>query len=183
MNIQRHLRLPARELRLQCRSKADRRGEEEGSLSLGSFLALLSEEFDLEKKATLVELPVFFGTDKPEQFFDFDRWKLHKSQTRYASLLLGIFFGITTKRIALTVALLTAFSGGVGLYNAFAASAPEWPELALPLTPFELTVPVLGLLLVFRTNSAYERFDSGNHKAWEITGQVRRQACPQFMHP
>ena len=137
------------------------------------LLTMILDELALESKATLVELPVFFSNDRPEQFFDFERWSRHKSQTRYGRLLLGILFGITTRRILLIVFLLTVFAGGVGIYNSFATGQESWPELALPLTPFELTAPVLGLLLVFRTNSAYERFDSGNRCAWQVSGQVR----------
>ena len=140
---------------------------------INGFLRSINEELDLESKATLVELPVFFGTDAPEQFFDFARWRQHKSQSRYGRLLLGILFGITTRRILLIVVMLTLFSQLVGLYNSAASSNSDLPELALPLTPFELTAPVLGLLLVFRTNSAYERFSSGNTCSWEVTGQVR----------
>jgi predicted membrane chloride channel (bestrophin family) len=49
----------------------------------------------------------------------------------------------------------------------------QYPELQLPLTPFELTAPVLGLLLVFRTDTAYERFNEGSQLAWEMTASMR----------
>ena len=41
------------------------------------------------------------------------------------------------------------------------------PLLKLPLTPFTLASPSLGLLLVFRTNSAYRRWDEAR-KAWGL---------------
>ena len=49
----------------------------------------------------------------------------------------------------------------------------RFPELQLPLTPFELTAPVLGLLLVFRTDTAYDRFNLGSQLTWEITASLR----------
>ena len=39
--------------------------------------------------------------------------------------------------------------------------------------PFELTAPVLGLLLVFRTDTANGRFDQGTSAVWEITSSLR----------
>lgn len=43
----------------------------------------------------------------------------------------------------------------------------------LPLTPFELTSPVLGLLLVFRTDTANDRFNAGTESVWEVTASMR----------
>lgn len=64
----------------------------------------------------------------------------------------------------------------VDAYSKMAAVAPSLPEFALPLTPFELTAPVLGLLLVFRTNTAYERFNVGSDASWVMRlGAATRQ--------
>lgn len=49
----------------------------------------------------------------------------------------------------------------------------QLPPIQLPLTPFELTSPVLGLLLVFRTDTANDRFNAGGETVWEITSSVR----------
>ena len=69
----------------------------------------------------------------------------------------------------------TAFAAGVGVYNDMATQHLEMglPALQLPLTPFELTAPVLGLLLVFRTDTANGRFDAGTSAVWEITSALR----------
>ncbi|KOO23569.1 hypothetical protein Ctob_009805 [Chrysochromulina tobinii] len=112
------------------------------------------------------------------QSFDFDRWDKHKSETRYGRLLLGVIYGSTTRRILPVVAALVIFSFIVDIYNVQASLADPrvpfvFPELQLPITPFELTAPVLGLLLVFRTDSAYERFNLGSDVAWEITSSCR----------
>jgi len=65
------------------------------------------------------------------------------------------------------------FSVIVCLYDNMAANMIGIPELQLPLTPFELTAPVLGLLLVFRTNAGYDRFTLGSDVSWEITSRLR----------
>jgi predicted membrane chloride channel (bestrophin family) len=80
---------------------------------------------------------------------------------------------VTTRRISGTVSALFVFSAAVDSYAKLAASDPNLPEFVLPLTPFELTAPVLGLLLVFRTNTAYERFNRGSDASWEVTGRFR----------
>ena len=133
----------------------------------------IADEALLERQATLVELPVMFSDEPDESSFDFDRWAAHRGSSRYGRLLLGILLGVTTRRISFTVLTLVAFSGLVGLYAQMSTMDPSLPEVQLPLTPFELTAPVLGLLLVFRTNTAYDRFDKGSDASWALTGQVR----------
>lgn len=133
----------------------------------------LVKEAQLEIRATLVELPVMFTEDKPGASFDFDRWGQHRSSSRYLRLLVGVLLGVTTRRISGIVSLLVTWSAMVDAYSKMAAVAPSLPEFALPLTPFELTAPVLGLLLVFRTNTAYERFNVGSDASWAVTSQLR----------
>jgi len=120
----------------------------------------------------LVETPVMFSKESPDQSFDLDRWDVHRSSTRYARLLPGMFSGVTTKRILPTISSLVVWSAAVDFYNSVEASF-GLPEVVLPLTPFDLTAPVLGLLLVFRSNTSYERFDSGSEKTWEITSTIK----------
>lgn len=134
--------------------------------------ALLAEA-ELERRSTLVELPVLFTNETASSSFDFERWAVHRGSGRYARLLIGILLGVTTRRIGLTVALLVIFSAMVDGYAKLTAVNPSMPEFVLPLTPFELTAPVLGLLLVFRTNTAYERFDTGSAASWEISNRFR----------
>jgi len=143
-----------------------------GAVAKDARTSLLGEA-QLEWRADLVELPVMFANDEGEASFDFERWRLHRSSSRYGSLLIGVLLGVTTRRISVTVALLVAFSAVVQGYASVAAVDPSLPELALPLTPFELTAPVLGLLLVFRTNTANDRFNVGSDASWEVTGRLR----------
>jgi len=59
------------------------------------------------------------------------------------------------------------------------------PELTLPLTPFTLLSPSLGLLLVFRTNSSYGRWDEAR-KFWGLninhTRDLNRMATAWYGH-
>ena len=99
---------------------------------------------------------------------------MHRSNDRYGRLVLGILFGKTTQRIAPVVAAVALFSTVVFTYNQVFLPMSQgisvysaYPELQLPLTPFELTAPVLGLLLVFpnsnpNPNPSHNRNSSPN---------------------
>lgn len=160
--------------------------EEAENSWLGKFLPQ-REGFRRDRQPTapgqmISEQPVMFtkSDDNLDPSFDFDRWEVHRSGARYGRLVLGVLFGRTTQRIAPVVFAVGTFSSLVFAYNNVFLTATQliavkarYPELQLPLTPFELTAPVLGLLLVFRTDTAYERFDAGAQLAWEITASMR----------
>jgi len=122
-------------------------------------------------KSAIVELPVMFAGEI-DSSFDFERWELHRSPQRYSRLLFGLFSGVTTRRIFPTVVFLVVWSAMIEFYNS-AENYIGLPDLELPLTPFELAAPVLGLLLVFRSNTAFERFNVGTDAIWEITSRFR----------
>ena len=145
-------------------------------------LDLLSEYREEAALASIAEKPVMFDDNGK---FDFERWAVHRSSSRYGRELLGILFGSTTRRVFPTVVLLIIFTFGVDYYNQLATTYSDspfglppgaeqfLPELQLPITPFELTSPVLGLLLVFRTDTANDRFNHGTESAWEVTASMR----------
>ena len=141
------------------------------------------QEAKLVRGGVDVEQPVLFDGETVDAPFDIERWNTHRSPSRYGRLIPGLLVGPTTRRISGTVASLVFFSFLVGAYNDLGAaqlaarmddpSLGFLPTFALPLTPFELTSPVLGLLLVFRTDTANDRFDVGCDAVWEITSSVR----------
>lgn len=138
---------------------------------------VLLEAKQVRGSSALVEQPVFFDSADSTAPFDMDRWALHRNPSRYGRLVPGILVGATTKRISTVVATLVVFSALVGVYNDLATNGDPMlgflPPVQLPLTPFELTAPVLGLLLVFRTDTANGRFDAGCDAVWEITSSLR----------
>lgn len=129
----------------------------------------LAEEMGTDQ---IAEVPIMF-TKGDEQGFQFQQWEVHRSSSRYARQLLGLLFGTTTRRIYPTLVVLGLFASAVDLYDDVLAKLIHYPELRLPLTPFELTAPVLGLLLVFRTDASYSRFNSGSESSWDITSSMR----------
>lgn len=140
--------------------------EEEVNPLLQPLLDELFEEDDLREQ--LVELPLMFTGEKEGETFDIDRWNTHRSSSRYVRLLFGAFSSVTTRRILPPLFVLVAWSAAIDLYNSV-EQVYGLPELELPLTPFELTTPILGLLLVFRSDRAFDRFSLGSDYSWEIT--------------
>jgi len=153
-----------------------------------NILGELQEEYEMSTTDSIGELPVMFAPENAEDEnvlynFDFEGWESHRSPARYFRLLIGIFFGSTTRRVLPIVTVLGVFSALTSYYNIRACTDGDdpgillggfyLPQLELPLTPFELTAPVLGLLLVFRTDAAYNRFSKGSTLAWEITSSLR----------
>uniref|UniRef100_A0A448Z924 Uncharacterized protein n=1 Tax=Pseudo-nitzschia multistriata TaxID=183589 RepID=A0A448Z924_9STRA len=61
--------------------------------------------------------------------------------------------------------LITGYQDVSGALHEPVLSSPFLPPLTLPATPFTLASPSLGLLLVFRSNTAYQRWDEAR-KNW-----------------
>lgn len=109
-------------------------------------------------------------------------WNRHKSSWRHGRHMSsvvssGVIFALGPPVITCTLVavLVSVFNQSVqnGLF-------PKWiPLLHVASLPFTLTAPVLALLLVFRTNASYSRFDEAR-KAWgsnvNRTRDLTRQA-------
>ena len=167
--INHHRQARAQSMRVGSGPEAQTRG----ALGLDKILQEMIEESDLEVNAQLVELPVMFVDEANTTTFDFERWNKHRSETRYFKIPLGALLGVTTRRISWVVIPLMLFSSGVCLYGQACLTDPTLPTIQLPLQPFELTAPALGLLLVFRSDNAFSRFGQGSELSWDITTSVR----------
>jgi hypothetical protein len=99
------------------------------------------------------------------QVFDAEQWANHRSTKRYARHVKGIL----TSRIAVGLRTPLLYVVGISLavccYQNVEQLLPEpviglhWPSIAGGhiSSPFSLTTFALSLLLVFRTNSSYQR--------------------------
>ncbi|KAL7564843.1 hypothetical protein ACA910_001589 [Epithemia clementina (nom. ined.)] len=108
-----------------------------------------------------------------------DDWKNHRSSDRFIVYLQAILTSGFYKNLAGEVLLTTYIATAVCLYNALAGgytdfqgvqqaavlSSQYFPVIGLPFAAFTLTSPSLGLLLVFRTNTSYKRWDEAR-KNW-----------------
>lgn len=105
-----------------------------------------------------------------------DDWKKHRSQDRFFYYLLAIFKSGVYRNINREVAAVGSVAAFIVVFNCLANGYSDFEgiqhaallpvdKIGLPLAAFTLTSPSLGLLLVFRTNSAYQRWDEAR-KNW-----------------
>lgn len=121
--------------------------------------------------------------------YAWDDWVKHRSPDRFfynlgtmiqSGLLrsvlkeVSVVAAIATVCVLWNCALVDGWSDFAGGHHgplfplAEGRASTDIPRLSLPLTPFTLSSSALGLLLVFRTNSAYNRWDEAR-KAWGLT--------------
>lgn len=98
--------------------------------------------------------------------FSSSDWKKHRSSARYFRELTnlprsGVIRGLI--RQALLVSLFSSFIVGYNLLVELKFFRHPMPLLSFPALPFTLTSSSLGLLLVFRTNTAYARWREGRN--------------------
>ena len=111
--------------------------------------------------------------------YSHDDWRQHRQTDRFVYYLRAMFSSGVYKNLAREVTAATAIATVVCLYNALVGGYVDFvgvqhdaiisnPSLALaglPLAPFSLCTSSLGLLLVFRTNTSYQRWDEAR-KNW-----------------
>lgn len=116
-------------------------------------------------------------------------WATHKSSWRHFSHLLSIASSGVIKALGPPVFFCTIFSTFITVFNHFVTIHQfpvNVPILQVSSLPIMLTSSVLSLLLVFRSNSAYNRFDEAR-KLWgsnvNRTRNITRQALTWIHNP
>ncbi|KAL4429986.1 hypothetical protein ABPG77_004356 [Micractinium sp. CCAP 211/92] len=97
-----------------------------------------------------------------DQVFTFERWNRHRRSYRYAKHLANMFSSRVFRQLLGPVLAVMALALFVGAYETLVnrgALPGHWPHVTLALGQgFNLTAFALSLLLVFRTNSSYDRW-------------------------
>lgn len=90
-----------------------------------------------------------------------------------------MFFSGIVRQVKNKVILLSGVALFVIAWNdvVVASYHPEWPHLVLPILPFSLLSPALGLLLVFRTNTSYQRWSEARQRWSTIVSQSKNMVC------
>jgi predicted membrane chloride channel (bestrophin family) len=107
-----------------------------------------------------------------------DDWVKHRSSGRFVKNLITIGSSGIYKNLESVVVKTTGVALFVWIWNILAGGYTDLEGLqhgpliqaqliGLPLVPFTLVSPALGLLLVFRTKSSYHRWDEAR-KDWEM---------------
>lgn len=110
--------------------------------------------------------------------YDHATWRDHRSSRRHLRHLLTSLSSRVILSLAPPVSAFTAFAAAVATYNTL---LPGYALTASSL-PYQLTAPALALLLVFRTEASYARFDEGR-KAWMRVLAAAADLARMVMHP
>jgi putative membrane protein len=110
--------------------------------------------------------------------FTHEDWILHRRSERLLQNLLSTFQSGVVRQLFTELSLVASISLVTCLWNALLVTGFQdfagvlhsplvrnFPLASLPLEPFSLSSPALGLLLVFRTNTSYGRWSEAR-KAW-----------------
>ncbi|KAG0576638.1 hypothetical protein KC19_5G095700 [Ceratodon purpureus] len=124
--------------------------------------------FDLGWIANRVDAVSERGMQKRRTFYSHDDWLEHRSSTRHYRHFVSSFSSRVILSLVPPVGTVTAISVALALYNTIVLSGwlPSFIPLlhASPLS-YQLTAPALALLLVFRTEASYSRYDEAR-KTW-----------------
>ena len=93
--------------------------------------------------------------------FTFHRWASHRSTARYIRHMKGIFQSSIVRGLAQPLLSVAGIATIVCMYEDLLSDGvfPGYmPSLLMPTAPFDLTSFALALLLVFRTNTSYDRW-------------------------
>eukprot|EP01025_Chloroclados_australasicus_P036398 TRINITY_DN370_c0_g2_i1.p1 TRINITY_DN370_c0_g2~~TRINITY_DN370_c0_g2_i1.p1 ORF type:complete len:451 (-),score=15.42 TRINITY_DN370_c0_g2_i1:1767-3026(-) len=119
-----------------------------------------------------------------KRVFTEQRWASHRSTKRYGRHLMAIVRSRIFKALIQPVGYLTGIALMLSVYETLCdfslIPASFCFSLDVQIDPFNLTSFALALLLVFRTNTSYSRWEQG-HVAWEqIAAHSRgliRESC------
>ena len=122
-------------------------------------------------------------------------WVKHRSTEQWLNGITSVFESGVLRARYQEVQVTTAFAAFLVAWNVVAGGYMDFelvkqppliehlPVLQAPLSLFQLTAPTLGLLLIFKTNAAYGRWDNAR-KVWgSIINKTRSlvRQCNTFM--
>jgi len=161
---------------LMCQSRAFTIPSSKGRVSTNLF--------DSTKEPPFIAMPkdISYGEESRKYrrtVYTHDDWVKHRSPDRFVRNAISIITSGIYKNIAKEVLFVTAIATVLVVGNSITGSYQDFsgvthdgllkdtiiPSLSLPMTPFSLSSASLGLLLVFRTNTGYQRWDEAR-KNW-----------------
>ena len=107
---------------------------------------------------------------KNRALYNHEKWVHHRSSQRHLRHLLSSLQSRVILSLVPPVLAFTSVAVVIASYNT--AADLHWlpgffPVLRASSLPYQLTAPALALLLVFRTEASYSRFEEGR-KAWTM---------------
>ncbi|GLT84597.1 hypothetical protein SLE2022_028180 [Rubroshorea leprosula] len=108
------------------------------------------------------------GMRRNRSLYNHEKWVYHRSSLRHIRHLLSSLSSRVILSLVPPVLVFTSVAVIIASYNTAVEVEllPEFfPVLRSSSLPYQLTAPALALLLVFRTEASYSRFEEGR-KAW-----------------
>lgn len=108
------------------------------------------------------------GMKQKRSLYDHHNWVQHRSSARHVRHFLTSLSSRVILSLVPPVIVFTSVAAVIASYNSAVSLhwLPEFfPILRASSLPYQLTAPALALLLVFRTEASYSRFEEGK-KAW-----------------
>ncbi|PSS24294.1 UPF0187 protein [Actinidia chinensis var. chinensis] len=108
------------------------------------------------------------GMQQKRSLYNHEKWVHHRSSLRHIRHLISSVSSRVILSLIPPVITFTSVAALVACYNSaiLANLLPEFfPVLRASSLPYQLTAPALALLLVFRTEASYSRYEEGR-KAW-----------------
>ncbi|KAL0339421.1 UNVERIFIED_CONTAM: hypothetical protein Sangu_1464200 [Sesamum angustifolium] len=108
------------------------------------------------------------GMKQKRFLYDHENWVQHRSSSRHVRHFLSSLSSRVILSLVPPVIVFTSVAVIIASYNSAVSMhwLPEFfPVLRTSSLPYQLTAPALALLLVFRTEASYSRFEEGK-KAW-----------------
>lgn len=108
------------------------------------------------------------GMKQKRSLYDHENWVHHRSSLRHVRHFFSSFNSRVILSLVPPVIAFTSVAVIIATYNS--AVSLDWlpeffPVLRASSLPYQLTAPALALLLVFRTEASYSRFEKGK-MAW-----------------
>lgn len=131
------------------------------SKNLIVFISRVTHWADSQKESGLAER-------QQRGFYSHEDWRRHRSSTRHIRHIKSSLSSRVILSLIPPVFTITAISVLIASYNTAVDSSlfPSFlPLLHASSLPYELIAPALALLLVFRTEASYSRYDEGR-KTW-----------------
>ncbi|PSC74666.1 UPF0187 chloroplastic [Micractinium conductrix] len=108
--------------------------------------------------------------------FSHRRWAFHRSTDRYWRHLAGIFQSRIGRQLFVPLSCAGGTAAAICAYETLlrdGALPAYFPSFVLPSLPFDFTAFALSLLLVFRTNTSYDRWQAAINAWGDISTRSR----------
>ncbi|XP_071709707.1 voltage-dependent chloride channel 1, chloroplastic-like [Rutidosis leptorrhynchoides] len=157
-SLQFPFKFPSKPSKILCSQNPNQQSPP-STITLISILRIIPDWADAIKESRMKQ---------PRPLYKHKDWVEHRSSLRHIRHLLSSLSSRVILSLVPPVIAFTAVAVVVASYNTavFWDLLPEFfPVLRASSLPYQLTAPALALLLVFRTEASYSRFEEGR-KAW-----------------